>query len=239
MAKTTGLNTRLYVMGTDLSGDVASLDGVGASQTLLDSTTLDQSANSRLVGLMDSTISCSAFFDNAAGKGHSVWSSNSGKIPTADQTVMIPLVATIGQPVLCFVSKQGAYNIDRPSGGPVGASVDYQLADGTGPDWGLMLTAGAVTDSSGTTYTAIDNGASSSDGARAQVQCMSLTSGTVTATIQDSSDDTTYASLGAFTGITGQTQETISISGTVERYVRLVTSGTFSTAIIAVAFSRL
>ena len=239
MAKTTGLSTRLYVMGTDLSGDVASLDGVGVSQNLLDSTTLDQSANSRLIGLKDSTVSCSAFFDNAAGKGHSVWSSNSGKIPIADQTIMIPLVATIGEPVLCFVSKQGSYNVTRPIGGPIGATVDYSLADGTGPDWGVMLTAGAVTDSSGTTYTAVDNGASSSDGARAQVQCMSLTSGSVTATIQDSADDTTYASLGAFTAITGQTQETISISGTVDRYVRLVTSGTFSTAVISVAFTRL
>jgi hypothetical protein len=68
---------------------------------------------------------------------------------------------------------------------------------------------------------------------------MSLTSGSVTATIQDSADDITYVSLGAFTAITGQTQETISISGSVSRYVKLVTSGTFSTAVIAVAFTRL
>lgn len=239
MAKTSGLDTRIYANGTDLSGDVSALSGVGMSQNLLDVTTLDLSATARLAGLKDGSVSCSAFFDNAAGKGHSVWTSLSGKIPIADQNVLIPLSATIGEPALFLVSKQGTYNVERPSGGPVSCSVDYSAANGTSPDFGELLTGGKVSDSSGTTYTAVDNGASSSSGIRAMIQAFSLTSGSATCTIQDSADDITYATLGAFTAVTGQTSELLSVSGTVERYVRLLTSGTFSTLVVCVAFIRL
>ena len=189
--------------------------------------------------MKDGTVSCSAFFDNAAGKGHATWTSLSGKIPTADQNVLIPLGTTIGDPALMMVSKQGTYYVDRPTGGPVGCSVEYSAANGTSPDFGFLLTAGKVTDGSGTTYTHVDGTAQSTGGARAMIQAFSLTSGTITATIQDSPDNVTYGTLGTFTGVTGVTSELVDISGTVERYVRLKTSGTFSTGVICVAFIRL
>tara|TARA_R110002110_G_scaffold296240_3_gene510473 strand:- start:324 stop:1043 length:720 start_codon:yes stop_codon:yes gene_type:complete len=239
MAKTSGLDTRIYVEGTDLSGDVSALSGIGSNQALSDVTTLDLAATARLSGLKDGTLSCSAFFDNAAAKGHAIWTALSGKIPIADQNVFVPLGTSIGDPVLMLVSKQGTYNVDRPNGGPVSCSVDYQAANGTSPDFGKLLTGGKVSDSSGTTYSAIDNAASSADGMRAMIQSFSLVSGSATCTIQDSPDNITYGTLGTFTVVTGKTSELISVSGTVERYVRLLTSGTFSTLVLCVALTRL
>ena len=42
MAKTNGLNVRLYVEGYDLSGDANALSGLGYTSELLDVTTLDE-----------------------------------------------------------------------------------------------------------------------------------------------------------------------------------------------------
>ena len=239
MAKSTGLSTRIHANGYDLSGDVSSLSGIGATQAMLDVTTLDISATARIAGLKDGTVSCSAFFDDAAAKGHAVWTSLSGKIPTADQNVLIPLSGTIGEPALMLVSKQGTYYVDRPSGGPVTCSVDYLAADGLSPDFGYLLTGGKVTDSSGTTYTEVDGTAQSTGGARAMIQAFSIASGSATVTIQDSPDDVTYGTLQAFSTVSALGSEAIEISGTVERYVRLKTSGTFSNLVLAVGFIRL
>lgn len=220
MVKAIGLDTRIYAEGIDLSGDVSSLSGIGSTQNLLDVTTLDLSATSRLAGLKDGNLSCSAFFDNSASRGHDTWTSLSGKIPTADQNVMVPLSQTIGEPVLMLVSKQGTYYVDRSSGGPVTCSVDYQSADGLSPDWGVLLTAGVAAANTTTSYTAIDNSASSSNGARGMVQVTGLTSGTANLLIEDSPDNLTYSTLIAFTAATGVTSESKAVTGTVERYLR-------------------
>ena len=82
MAKQTGLNTRLYAAGYDLSGDVSSLGGVGIMSELYDVTTLSDAAVSRLSGLASGTVSVSAFMDTAAGRDHALWISNSGAKPT-------------------------------------------------------------------------------------------------------------------------------------------------------------
>ena len=63
MAKESGLNVRLYVEGNDLSGDANALDGVGYTQEAFDTTTLSQSAVSRMPGRIDGTVSATAFFD--------------------------------------------------------------------------------------------------------------------------------------------------------------------------------
>ena len=84
MAKVNGLNVRLYVEGYDLSGDANAISAMGYTNELLDVTTLDVSARKRLVGIVDSEVTVDAWFDNAASKQHAVWTSNSGKLPTAD-----------------------------------------------------------------------------------------------------------------------------------------------------------
>ena len=242
MAKTTGLNTRIYAAGYDLSGDVSSLGGVGVMSELYDVTTLSDGAVRRLSGLASGSVSVSAFMDTAAGKDHALWISNSGAKPTADQTVLIPLDASaIGGACLGMDAKQATYNIERPTGSAIAASVEYASADGSSPEWGVMLTAGSVTDSSGTAYTAHDNGSSTSNGAAGYAQLFSLTSGTVVWIIEHSTDNITYATLLSFTSAAALTGERVATAAgaTVNRYTRLVSSGTFSTAQLAAGIARL
>lgn len=243
MVKTTGLNTRIYAAGYNLSGDVSSLSGVGIMSELYDVTTLSDAAVSRLSGLASGTVSVSAFMDTAAGRDHALWTSGtSGAKPTADQTVLIPLDASaIGGACLGMDAKQATYNIERPTGSALAASVDYASADGSSPEWGVMLTAGSVTDSSGTAYTAHDNGSSTSNGAAGYAQLFSLTSGTVVWIIEHSTDNVTYSTLLSFTSAAALTGERVATAAgaTVNRYTRLVSSGTFSTAQLAAGIARL
>ena len=95
MAKVSGLDTRLYVEGYDLSGDASSLGSAGYSQNLLDVTTLDSSAVKRLVGEASGQMTVNVWFDAATGKSHAVFTSLAGKQPTADQTVLVPLGSAV------------------------------------------------------------------------------------------------------------------------------------------------
>jgi hypothetical protein len=74
----------------------------------------------------------------------------------------------------------------------------------------------------------------------------SIGSGTATIKIQESSDDgagDAFADItgGSFTAVTGRTAERIASSSatlTVERYVRVVTTGVFTNLVFAVGFNR-
>tara|TARA_Y100000593_G_scaffold41217_1_gene79128 strand:+ start:2607 stop:3335 length:729 start_codon:yes stop_codon:yes gene_type:complete len=242
MAIQTGLNTRLYVEGYDLSGDANSLDGAGYSQTLLDTTALNTEAMSRTTGLVEGTISFNGFFNNATGQSHPVLSSNSGKLPADDQIVLIPLGADVGDPFAGLVSKEGEYNVSRGSGSVITLTATY-ASEGIGTEFGDMLTAHEDTHSSAGSGTVLDGGASSSNGASGYCQIFSLASGTVTVKIQHAtSSGGTYSDLISFTATgTGAVPmaERGTASGTVNRYVKVTTTGTFSNAVIAVGLHRL
>ena len=241
MAKDTGLNVRLYVEGNDLSGDANSLDGVGYTQELFDTTTLDQSAVSRLAGRVDGSLSASAFFDAATTHISAVMTANSGKLPTADQNVLIPLSSAAGSPAYGCIAKESDYGVSGSIGSPVTVSASYSI-NGTAPEFGEMLTAHDDTHASAGSGTVVDSGASSSNGASGYCHIFSLASGTVTVKIQHcATSDGTYADLISFTATaTGAVPVAYraTASGTVNRYIKVVTTGTFGNAKIAVALSR-
>ena len=86
MAKTSGLGVRLYAAGYDLNTDVNAISGIGSSQELLDVTSLSKSAMERIIGVGDANVSVNGYFDSATGRSHAAWTSNSNKIPTADNS---------------------------------------------------------------------------------------------------------------------------------------------------------
>lgn len=237
MAKVNGLNVRLYVEGVDLSGDANAVSGLGYSQELYDVTTLDVSARKRIIGTVDGEISVDAWFDNATSHQHATWTSNSGKLPTADQEVLVPMGGSVGDAVTGLVSKQGVYGVTRGVGSAISANATF-TANGFGPEFGVMLTAHDDTVASAATGTAVDNGASSANGGAGYIQSFSLASGTAVCKIQHSADNSTYTDLVTFTSVTGVTAERVEVSGTVNRYIKYSISGTFSNLKMAMAFSR-
>jgi len=243
LAKVNGLNVRLYVEGYDLSGDANALSGLGYTSELLDVTTLDVEAKKRIVGIADAEISVDAFFDPASSRSHAVWTSNSGKQPTADQEVLVPMGSAVGDPCVGLVSKQGTYSTTRSPGSAISASVTYTTSDGSGLDFGTMLTAHDDTHSSAGSGTVVDGGAATSNGGAGYLQVLSVASGSVTVNLQEStSSGGSYSNFMTFSTVAtagAPTSERLTMEGTVQRYIKVTTTGTFSDAKIAVGFTRL
>mgnify|MGYP001160947558 CR=1 FL=1 len=239
MAKTSGLNVRLYAEGYDLNTDVNSLSGVGYTQELLDTTALATTARTRIIGTNDSSLSVNGWFDAGTDLSHALWTSNSGKKPTADQEVIVALGTSIGDPTVCITAKQATYDISRAPGSAIATTVEYTEADGNGAEFGVLLTAAKQTDSSAANTASVDNGASSAGGLSGFISAMSLASGTATVKIQHSTNDSAWSDLVSFTAVTGQTAERISVTGTVNRYIRVATTGTFSNLVFVVSANRL
>jgi len=243
MAKSSGLNVRLYVEGNDLSGDANSLSTVGYTNSLYDIATLDSTAQKRLMGPVDGTLGVNGWFDNRSGGIHPIFTSNSGKLPTADQNVLVPMGASVGDPSCAFVSKEADYNVESGSGAAVSVSSTFPIASGVGPEFGVMLTAFAATQSSAGSGTVFDSGASSSNGAAGILQLFSLASGSVTVNIQESTTSggsyTNFMTFSTVAAAGAPTAERVTMTGTVQRYIKVVTTGTFSNAEIAVGLTRL
>jgi hypothetical protein len=239
MAKESGLNVRLYVSGYDLSGDANSLSAVGYTNEQYEVTTLDLSATARLLGKVDGTLAVNGYFDNAANKIHAVLSGNSGKIPTADVNVLVPLSSTAGDPCYGLVAKEAEYNTERSDSGPVTVYSSF-AANGYAPQFGEMITTHQDTASSGTVNSAVvDSGASSSNGASGFLQVFSVASGTPTIKVQHAtSSGGTYTDLVSFTAVTDRTSEYKEATGTVNRYLRYNVTGTYSNVVFAVGLSR-
>ena len=242
MAIQTGLNTRLYVEGYDLSGDANSLDGAGYTQNLLDTTALNTEAVSRTAGLVEGNITFNGFFNNATGRSHPVLSSNSGKLPAGDQVVLIPFGSAVGDPFAGLVSKEGEYNVSRDQGSVITLTATY-ASEGIGTEFGEMLTAHEDTHSSAGSGTVLDGGAATTNGASGYCQIFSLDSGTVTVNIQEAtSSGGSYVNMMTFSSVAAAgapTAERGVMSGTVKRYIKVTTTGTFSNAVIAVGLHRL
>lgn len=86
--------------------------------------------------------------------------------------------------------------------------------------------------------TSVDDTAQTTDGGVGHLHVTAFTGTNITVTIEDSANDSTWATLQAFTTATGVGSERIEPAGTVERYLRVVVAGTFSAATIAVTFAR-
>ena len=242
MAVTNGLGVRAYVAGYDVSADTNAIDGLGSNQELLDITTLDKSARARLPGLSDAEITLNGFFDNATDMSHDVFTADSGKIPGTDQNVTLTLGTSRGDPACAFAAKESTYNVSRAPGSAMATVVNFSASDGYGLSWGVLLTEGPKqTDTSATNSASVDNGSSTAAGAVAALQVEAFTGTSATVKVQDSSDDAVWSDLLTFTAATGRTSEIVRDTGatTVNRYLRVISTGTFTNLVFVVQVGRL
>ena len=229
MAKKSGLGQQIFVHGYDLSGDVATIDNAGSPRNLLDITAINASANERLVGLSDGNISVSSWFNDSTEQEHDALSG----LPRTDRIVTWAFGATRGDVAACLVAKQLNYDGSRGTDGSLSFSIDTQ-ADGVSLDWCNTLTTGKETHSSAGSSTSRDDGAGTTAGMVAYLEITDLDSGTATVTIQESSDNGSsdaWVNVMVFSTVgyaSAPTAERITSSGTVERYLRITTTGTFS-----------
>jgi len=229
MAKKSGLGQQIFVHGYDLSGDVAAIDNAGSPREVLDTTALNASAHERVLGLSDGNLGVSTWFNDATEQEHAAYKG----LPTTDRIVTWAFGATRGDVAACLVGKQLNYDASRGADGSLSFTVDTQ-ADGISLDWCNTLTTGKETHSSAGNSTSRDDGAATSAGMVAYLEITDIDSGTPTVTIQQSSDNGSsdaFATVLSFTAVAAAaapTAERVTVSGAVERYLRITTTGTFS-----------
>lgn len=242
MAKQTGLGMKLYLQGMDMSGDVGSIQTLRTSLNPIDVTSIESSAMERIAGLRDGEITFNCFFNNADDETHDALAA----LPTTDVLCMVLTGTTAGSPVFCLTAKQINYDWSRNADGSMQGTVTLLASAGVPLEYAELLVA-KTTHASAADETGIDFGSQTTAGAIGFLQHFSAASGTVEYDLEDSSDSTdgddgNWANLGAFSDVAtpyAATAQRIAISGTVERWVRASTNGTFTDAEFAMAFRRL
>ncbi|MFD5509108.1 hypothetical protein ACFWIB_15205 [Streptomyces sp. NPDC127051] len=241
MSKQSGLGDALYIAGYDLSGDIGAVNSIAGGPAALEVTGIDKLAPERIGGLRDGHIDYTAFFNTAVGRAHARLS----PLPTSDVLISYFRGTALGGASANLVAKQLNYDPTRADDGAF-TFAGSNMGNGYGLEWGTSMTAGKRTDGSATNGTSVDFGTgSTSYGLQAYLHVFAFTGTSVTVKLQESSDNgvgDAFADVvgGGFTAATGVTSQRIATASnqTVERYLRVVTTGTFSNAIFAVSVNR-
>lgn len=241
MAKQTGLGDRFFAAGVNLSGDTGSVGKIGGGPSPVEVTGIDKSGFERLGGLIDGTIEWSSWFNPSVGAAHKTLSA----LPRTSVQAMYLRGTALGGAGAGLIGKQMDYASSRGDDGSLSFACSVLAADGFGLEWGRQLTAGVRTDTTGTAGASVDGGAASSFGLSAYLQVFSLTGTSVTCTIHSSSDNgagDAFSAVtgGAFVAATGAGTQRIATSAVlgIERYLKVVTTGTFTSASFAVVVCR-
>lgn len=243
MTKTHGMGDQLWVGGYDLGASTNSLSRIAGGNTPIPMTDITQLAMARVAGQRDGGMDIVSYWNPDVGASHDVYS----PLPRADVIATYAHTTSIGGWSANVVAKQIGYDGDRAQDGGFLLNVAAQ-ANGYGLQWAQQATAGKRTDASATAAAAVSplDQASASPGAFGLVMWVhvfSIGSGTPTIKLQESSDngadayaDVTGATTGVVTAPTALRVQTGSID--VERYLKVVTTGTFTDLVFAVSVYR-
>lgn len=227
MAKVSGLGERLYYHGRNISGDVGALQTVASPRRTVASTGIDSSGMERIITHSDGEISFNTFFNDATNQEHDALKG----LRTTDVILSWLLGTSLGNAVAALVAKQVDYNWTRGEEGSLLGAIQT-LGNATPLDWMVLLTAGERTDSSAVSApTSINDGGSTSLGYRAVLQIRDIASGTPTVVLEDSSDDSAFSTLISFTAVADggePTAERKTVTGTINQFLRIITTGTFT-----------
>lgn len=239
MAKQSGLGAGLFLNGVDLSGDTQSVD-MDKNGKLIEMTGINKLAFERAMTHLDSTLDWTSYFNPT--NAHVELQ----KPPSSDVVgLYVTKLDTLGAHAAGFTGKRVTYNFSRGNDGSLTAKVSVPQSTNWA-DWGLTLTTGIRTDTAATNGTSVDFGswgAPAAYGLRFYVQSLSVTGTSTTYKVQHSSDngvgdawaDVAGATLTVTSGDTTR-GGMVAVTGAVERYLRVVTSGTFTnTQFVAMA----
>lgn len=240
MPKMTGLANALWIDGIDLSGDTQHLDNANGGPALMPFTTIDKSAQVRQGGQRDGALTATTFFNVDSGRSQPTLKT----LPRTDRLITYCTGQAIGSQVFNIIGKQIGYDGTRADDGTYLFSVNA-LANGYGAEWCDLLTAGQRADTAATNGTGLDLLASSAFGLQAYLHVFAFTGTSVTVKLQHSTDNAVgdpYVDItgGGFTAATAITSQRIATTNalTIRRWVRVVTTGTFSAATFSVSVAK-
>ena len=237
MAKSDPLQQYFWLHGYDLRQDIGVLSSMASRRAYREAPVIADAGMSRLPGLADGEMSFEVYFDDAAEKGLKALEG----APTTDVIALWIKGGAIGDTAWGLVSKQVSLGWTRGQDGSLTGTVQCIGAAGAAMEDMVSLSAGVTTAASAGSKASTDDGASSSAGAAAILELVDTDSGTPTVIIEDSPNDSSWSTLISFTAVAAgnePTAERKTVSGTVNRYLRITTTGTFSNADFAIAYRR-
>jgi hypothetical protein len=189
-------------------------------------------------GRLSGELYQTGWFDDAA---NSTVAAFVGSETTSQVVTVAPAGSTAGSAATGFQGAFGA-EVERliEKEGLHKLNVTYNVSGAI--EEGVIIEALGARTSTGNSAS-VDNSSSSASGGSGylQISAMSGTSPTLAAVLQHSTDDTTFATLGSFTMAGSIGAERLTVSGTVNRYIRVnATIGGSSSPSVTytVAFSR-
>lgn len=238
MSKESGLGANLYVDGVDFSNDVQQVKKISKSIVPILQTGIDKSALERKAGKLDGSIAWVNYLNPT--NSHPTIST----LTRNDRIVSYLHRPTLAVPACAIVCKQMDYGGKREESGQLLFDVEA-LANQWWLDWGLACTAGKRIDGAPANGTGVDFnqwGAPNNFGLQAYLHVFAFTGTNVTVKLQGSSDNAVgdpYADItgGAFAAVTAApAKERIQTARNqaIERWVRVVTTGTFTSVTFAV-----
>lgn len=201
------------------------------SVDMLEVSTLCDDAKAFIPGQETSTASFDLIYDAAQAAHADTW-----KTATKLPITYLPVGTAVGDDAFLFDSIRTEYSISTSVAGTVDATLSTQTTGDTGYGRCLSPLTAITADTNGSS---VDNGAASSNGAVAHLHVTAfsgLTSDVIT--VEHSTNNATWTTLATFTTVTGATSQRLDITGTVNRYVRVVddVTGTGScTRLVALA----
>lgn len=159
-------------------------------------------------------------------------------LPRTDQVATYFRGTTIGNAAANMLCKQIDYDPTRDTTGNLTLKVDL-VANAFGYEWGNMLTPGVRTDTAATVGTSYDQGAAGTFGGQAYLQLVEFVGTSIDVTITHCT-----TSGGSYTGLVDFLSQTaiggfrVAVAGTVNEFLKVVTTGTFSYAQFAVSFCK-
>jgi hypothetical protein len=237
MAKSDPLAQEFYLHGYDIGGDIGAIEKLATRRVNREAPDITLSAMARLQGLGDGEMAFSGYFDDAAEKGLVALKG----APTTDVIAMWLKGGTIGDTGATLVAKQVSLDWTRNQDRSLGFTAQCIGAAGVVLEFMEALTPGLTTHGSAGSVASKDDAASSASGAAAVVEIVDIDSGTPTIIIEDSPNDSSWSTLISFSAVAAgnePTAERKTVSGTVNRYLRITTTGTFSNADFAIAYRR-
>lgn len=160
-------------------------------------------------------------------------------IPNGDVICSYIRGAAVGNGAACINAKQTNYDPTRDNNGNLTLKVDL-VSNKFGLEWGLQLTPGLRVDTAATNGASRDDGAATAFGMQAYLQLVELVGTNVDVAVQHSSDNATWATIIDFGSLTaiGAARGSVSNTTTVNRYLRAITTGTFTYAQFSVVTCR-
>lgn len=238
MTTKSGLGSRFFLDGYDISGDVGAIGTIRCANNALDVSSIDVSGMKRISGRKSGEMAWNVFFNDAASQEHVALKA----ITRTDRYALwAQSCAAIGDLGIAMLGKQMNYDWSLGADGGLIGSVQM-LSNGAPTEFCQLLTPGKRTDTTGTNGASLDGSAATTYGLAAYAFVTELTGTNVILTLEDSANDSAWAAItgGAFTSMTavGAARIQTAVGGTVRRYVRVVSSGTFSSATFVVVFVR-